>query len=87
MNSIDFELDIGGLRELMSSAEMQAQLEAAGKQVASIAGEGYGSRVHQGSYVAICNVYPDSPEAAHDNYENNTLMKSLGASGLSTSKG
>lgn len=87
MRSVDFELNIDGLRELMKSSEMQSQLEEAGQTVARTAGEGYSTRVHEGSYVAICNVYPDSPEAAHDNYENNTLLKSLGASGLSTQKG
>lgn len=77
-----FKLDIGGLRELMKSGEMQAALDEAGSAVASTAGEGYGYRTHVASYVAICNVFPDTKEAAHDNYENNTLDKALGAVGL-----
>lgn len=83
MANVDFELDIRGLNELMKSAEMQAHLRQAGQAVASAAGTGYGSEVHVASFVAIANVYPDSAEAAHDNYQNNTLIKAAGSSGLS----
>ena len=79
---VEFKLDINGLRELMKSAEMQGALEEAGQSVASAAGGDYGHRVHVASYVAICNVYPDTKEAAKDNYENNTLEKALGSAGL-----
>lgn len=86
MSNLDFKLDIGGLRELMKSGEMHSILDEAGASVASRAGsigEGtYGHRVHDASYVAIVNVYPDSEEAAKDNYENNTVLKALGSSGL-----
>ena len=86
MAKVEFELDIAGLRELMQSAEMQAVLQEAGETVASIAGDDYGSRVHVADYVAIANVYPDSKEAAKDNYENNTLLKALGSTGLKMGK-
>ena len=39
-----FKLDIGGLRELMKSGEMQAALDEAGSAVASAAGDGHGRR-------------------------------------------
>lgn len=87
MRSVDFELNIDGLRELMQSDGMRSSLEEAGQAVAAAAGIGYGTRLHEGSYVAICNVFPDSEEAAKDNYENNTLLKAVGASGLPQSKG
>lgn len=77
-----FKLDIGGLRELMKSGEMQGALDEAGSAVASTAGDGYGYRTHIASYVAICNVYPETKEAAKDNYENNTLEKALDSVGL-----
>lgn len=83
---VEFKLDINGLRELMKSAEMQGALEEAGQSVASAAGGDYGHRVHVASYVAICNVFPESKEAAHDNFENNTLLKVLGTSGLNMRK-
>lgn len=86
MSNVDFKLNINGLRELMKSAEMHGILDETGASVASRAetmGEGsYGHRVHDASYVAIVNVYPDSEEAAKDNFENNTVLKALGSSGL-----
>ena len=72
MSKMKFELDI------MKSAEMQSYLGEAGAQVAARAGDDYGYRVHVADYVAIVNIYPDSKEAAKDNYENNTLLKALG---------
>jgi hypothetical protein len=79
----DFELNLPGLNELMKSPEMQAVLTQAGNAVASAAGGDYGVRTHVASFVAIANVYPDSAKAAKDNFENNTLVKALGAAGLS----
>lgn len=81
-NDLVFELNIAGLNELMKSAEMQAALEQAGQAVADAAGGDYGVRVHEGDWTAIANVYPDSAEAAKDNYENNTLLKATESTGL-----
>lgn len=83
---VEFELDINGLRELMKGPEMQAVLQEAGDAVASGAGGDYGVRVHVADYVAIANVFPESKEAAKDNYENNTLLKALGSAGLNMGK-
>lgn len=77
-----FELNLPGLNELMKSEEMNAALIEAGQAVASAAGSEYGVRVHDANWVSIANVYPDSKEAAKDNYENNTLLKALGSVGL-----
>lgn len=87
MNSVKFELNLPGLNELMKSSEMQAHLSKAGEAVASAAGMEYVSSVHLADYIAIANVYPDSRDAAIDNYENNTLLKALGSVGLHNKKG
>ena len=81
-----FKLNMPGLNELMKSAEMVNILQEAGNAVASSAGGDYGARVHQANWVAIANVYPTSRKAAKDNYENNTLLRALGSSGLSSQK-
>lgn len=86
MAKVDFKLNLAGLNELMKSPEMEQALEEAGNMVATLAGGDYGVRVHRASFVSIANVYPDSKKAAKDNYENNTLVKALGASGLSMTK-
>ena len=82
-----FELNLQGLNELMKSPQMQAKLQAAGQAVANAAGAGYAASVHTADYVAIANVYPDTPEAARENYDDNTLLKALGSVGLKNRKG
>ena len=81
-NKVKFELNINGLRELMKSPAMKGVLEQAGMNVKShaegMSGGTYGYRVHDASYVSICNVYPDTPEALRDNYKNNSLLKAAG---------
>lgn len=84
--SVDFKLNINGLRELMKSDAMQAHLEACGRAVARSAGKEYGTRVHTASFVSIANVYPESKKAARDVFKNNTLLKALGAVGMRMSK-
>ena len=86
MADVEFELNFRGLQELMSSGEMQAALASAGAAVANVAGGDYGYRVHQGDFVSLCNVYPESKEAAKELYETNSLLKAAGAVGLSMSK-
>lgn len=81
-----------GIIELFKSPEVVSWLQDVGDSVADTAtgmsqyGGEYGARAHLAARTAIVNVYPDSKEAAHDNYENNTLLKALGASGLPSSK-
>lgn len=87
MNSVKFELDLEGLRELMRSSEMQAQLGQGAQTVAAAAGEGYESAVYVPGVVPIATAYPATAEAAADNFDNNTLLKALGGSGLSMQKG
>ena len=81
-DKVRFELDIGGLNELMKSAEMQAILEDASSQVEAAAGDGFGHRVGVATYTAIGNVFADSKESAKKAYQENTLLKALGSAGL-----
>lgn len=87
MHSVEFKLNINGLRELMKSSAMQSQLESAAQSVASAAGEGYESAVHVPGVVPIATAYPATPEAVQDNYDNNTLLKALSGSGVPMTKG
>lgn len=86
MAKVEFELNLSGLNELMKSPEMQSALDEAGAAVAQAAGAEYAHRVHTASFVSIANVYPDSKEAAKENYETNSLLKAIGSVGLSMSK-
>lgn len=84
--SVRFKLNLPGLNELMKSSEMQNALLEAGKAAAGYAGADYAAEVHVANFIAISNVYPDSKSAAHDNFQNNTLLKALGSVGLKQTK-
>lgn len=86
MANVEFELNMSGLIELMKSEQMQSALAQAGAAVANAAGGDYAHREHVASFVAISNVYPDSKEAARENYETNSLLKAIGTVGLPTAK-
>ena len=85
-NSVKFELNLSGLNELMKSGGMQNHLEDAGRAVAAAAGDEYGVEVITGNYISAANVYPNSQEAAIENYRKNTLLKALGSVGLNMNK-
>ena len=77
-----FELNMARLNELMKSPEMEAALEAAGQYVARSAKGNYGVRVHQATWVAIANVYPEDKESAHEALANGALTRALSSAGL-----
>ena len=52
-------------------------VDAAGKTVYYYGGD-YAASTHLANWIAVTNVFPNSREAAHSNYENNTLLKALG---------
>lgn len=85
-NSVKFKLNLPGLNELMKSPEMQDALLEAGQAVAQSAGSDYAAEVHTASWIAISNVYPDSKQAAHENFKDNTLLKAIGSVGLKQTK-
>ena len=91
MSKTKVVLSLADVNELMRSAEIQEHIQAAGEAVAAQAaamsgGEAFEAGTHLANWVAITNVYPASQQAAHDNFQNNTLLKAVGAVGLYTSK-
>ena len=86
MGKVRFELNLSGLNALMKSGAIQSSLQAAGQAVAGAADGNYGVRVHEASFVAIANVYPEDKESAKKNAQSNELIKAIGAAGLSMSK-
>ena len=83
---IEVKINLKGINELMKSPEMQSHLKKAGDAVAMSAGADYAASVHLADFVAIANVYPNSKEAAKENYESNTLLKAVSSVGLKTHK-
>ena len=77
-----------GINAVMKSAEVKSALKAAGDAVASAAGSDYVAESPRDiNWISVVNVYPDSKDAAKDNYENNSLIKAVSAVGLPMSKG
>ena len=66
-----FELNTKTVGDLLKSEEMRQALMSAASQVAATAGDGYKAKIMSTRVV----VFPDTEEAAQDNYENNTLLK------------
>ncbi|MBR4406075.1 MAG: hypothetical protein IKT30_06845 [Bacteroidaceae bacterium] len=83
---VKVKLNLPGLNELMTSPEISQAVLEAGQAVAQAAGPEYAAEVHTANWIAISNVYPDSKEAAHENFKDNTLLKAIGSVGLKQSK-
>lgn len=78
MSNFNLKLNSQGIQELLKGSEMQSILADIGRQKANAAGTGYGSAVHVFQKRAAVHVFPETYEAAQDNYENNTLIKVVG---------
>lgn len=78
MSNVKIELNSSGIRQLLNSSEIQKAVVNKAAEVAKRAGSGYEAADphHTGQRVAV-NVYPATESAVQDNYDNNTLEKSL----------
>ena len=76
--SIYVKLNRAGVAELMKSEDMKKVLREIASSKAQQAGPGFDSSVHLADSRAIANIYPTDAESAHENYENNTLLKVIG---------
>ena len=82
MSKVRIELNLAGINECMKSKPIQDVLQECGEQVAARAaamdGTDYAATTHLANWIAVTNVYPNSKEAAHANFEHGTLLKALG---------
>ena len=78
---VKVKLNNAGVIELFKSASVQGWLGSLGAQVARTAGEDYSYDVRAVGGTALVIIFPDSVKAAHDNYENNSLLKAVGTVG------
>lgn len=77
-----------GINAVMKSGGIKSALKAAGDAVAASAGADYVAESPRDiNWISVVNVYPDSKEAANDNFRNNSLLKAVSAVGLPMSKG
>ena len=87
---VEIRLNLPGINAVMKSQPIRDALQAAGDAVASGAsgmdGSDYAASTHLANWIAVANVFPNSKEAAHRNFRDNTLLKALGGAGLPGSK-
>lgn len=77
MSNFRFELNYGGVRNLLKSDSMKDMLTEKAEEIQSRCGEGYGSHVMYRQTRLVGAVFTDTPEALKDNFENNTLLKAV----------
>ena len=77
MSDFRFELNRAGVAELMKSAEMQRVLQRYATRIKNRSGAGYEQDIYVGRNRANARVWPETPQARRDNYENNTLLRSV----------
>ena len=72
-----FELNGGGVRELLQSEQMQGILTEKATAIRNRWGDGYAQDIHVGKNRANAMVYADSFKAKIDNSKNNTILKAI----------
>ena len=87
MSKVEIKINLPGINKIMKSEGIQSKLSQAAKAVANIAGPEYAAEDPRAiRWIGVVNVHPASKNAAHDNFENNTLLKALQAAGLPLTK-
>lgn len=77
MSKVRFELNRGGVADLMKSSAMQTVLSKHATDIKNKSGSGYAQDIHVGKNRANARVWADTPEAKSDNLKNNTILKSV----------
>ena len=75
--SVEIELNSAGIRALLRSAEMGNYIGSLASGIAGRAGAGYSSDTKLMPGRVIASAFTDSPQAAKDNSEHNTLLRAL----------
>lgn len=83
---VEIKLNLPGINTVMKSEGVQNVIQSCGNAVANNAGDGYAADIKVGKWLAFCNVFPNSKDAAKDNFKNNSLLKALSSSGLKLTK-
>ena len=78
MSKVKFELNRDGVRELLKSQEAMNVCRGYAEKVLARAGDGYELTTYVGQNRVNASVHADTYEARKDNYDNNTLLKTLG---------
>jgi len=72
-----FKLNNKGVRELLTSDEMEDVLVEFGRQALMKLDDGYAISVYTGKKRSNVSVFAQTPEAQRDNLENNSILKAV----------
>lgn len=64
-------------KQILHAEGLKIELERIASDVVKRTGGDYFYSTHDSGQRLITNIFPNSREAAHDNYKNNTLVRSL----------
>lgn len=78
MSKVKFELNRGGVRELLRSSEAMSVCKRYAEAVRGRVGEGYEVTTFVGTNRVNASVHAETYEAKKENADNNTLLKALG---------
>jgi hypothetical protein len=78
MSKVKFELNRAGVRELLRSEGALSVVLPYAESARNRAGDGYEVTTYVGRNRVNASVHAETYEARKDNYEHNTLLKSLG---------
>lgn len=74
---VRIELNRDGVRQLLQSEDLGEKLEGLAEAISDRCGEGYAHDRKLMPTRVIASVYTDTPEAAKDNLQNNTILRAL----------
>lgn len=77
MSKVKIELNSAGVRKLLRSEDLGDKLEALAAGISGRCGEGYAHDRKLMPTRVIASVYTGDNAAAHDNMQNNTILRSL----------
>lgn len=77
MSKVTVKVNYAAVGKLLKSNEIKEFDESIAMQVVNRAGEGYDFSTHDSGQRYITNIYPTTREAVTDNFDNNTLVRSL----------
>ena len=75
MSKYKFEYDKAGFNALRKSPEAFAMIMEEAKKKRRQLGDGYEDETRQSGTRVVAKVYPVSPKAKRDTFENNSLLK------------
>ena len=71
------EINRAGVRELLRSDEMGAVIEGKAAEIAARCGNGYEHDRKLMPTRVIASVFTATPQAASDNFDNNTILRNM----------